>query len=161
MILAALVYIQKVTQTTTVTRVTEQYLKDGYVHILQHKEIPPYVAIFRIHGPFLFGATDKIDEIISQVPELPPIVVIRLRNMTALDATGLQALENLVAQVRASGRAIVFCGARQQPQRMIKDAEFHECVGDENICENVTVGLERARAIWMEKGLREAKISLA
>src|ERR1700722_6674887 len=43
MILAALVYIQKVTQTTTVTRVTEQYLKDGYVHILQHKEIPPYV----------------------------------------------------------------------------------------------------------------------
>jgi SulP family sulfate permease len=161
MILAALVYIQKVTQTTTVTRVTEQYLKDGYVHILQHKEIPPYVAIFRIHGPFLFGATDKIDEIISQIPELPHIVVIRLRNMTALDATGLQALENLVAQVRASGRAIVFCGARQQPQQMIKDAEFHECVGNENICENVTVGLERARSIWAEKELREAKISLA
>jgi sulfate permease, SulP family len=161
MILAALVYIRKVTETTTVTRVTEQYLKEGHVHILQHKEIPPYVAIFRIHGPFLFGATDKIDEIISQIPQLPDIVVIRLRNMTALDATGLQALENLVAQVRASGRAIVFCGARQQPQQMIKDAEFHECVGEENICENVTVGLERARSIWAHRQLREEKTSLA
>jgi sulfate permease, SulP family len=156
MILAALVYIQKVTQTTTVTRVTAQYLKDGYVHILQHKEIPPYVAIFRIHGPFLFGATDKIDEIISQIPELPHIVVVRLRNMTALDATGLQALENLAVQVRASGRAIVFCGARQQPQQMIKDANFDEHVGAENICENVTVGLQRARTIWAERSLRES-----
>src|SRR6202453_4064841 len=161
MILAALVYIRKVTETTTVTRVTEQYLKEGHVHILQHKEIPPYVAIFRIHGPFLFGATDKIDEIISQIPQLPDIVVIRLRNMTALDATGLQALENLVAQVRASGRAIVFCGARQQPQQMIKDAEFHECVGEENICENVTVWLERARSIWAHRQLREEKTALA
>jgi sulfate permease, SulP family len=157
MILAALVYIQKVTQTTTVTRVTEQYLKDGYVHILQHKEIPPYVAIFRIHGPFLFGATDKIDEIISQIPELPYVVVVRLRNMTALDATGLQALENLAVQVRDSGRAIVFCGARQQPEQMIKDADFDDQVGVENICENVTLGLQRARAIWAEKSLRESE----
>jgi sulfate permease, SulP family len=158
MILAALVYIQKVTQTTTVTRVTEQYLKDGYVHILQHKEIPPYVAIFRIHGPFLFGATDKIDEIISQIPELPHIIVIRLRNMTALDATGLQALENLVAQVRASGRAIVFCGARQQPQQMIEDAQLHEQIGSENICENVTLGLQRAREIWAERNAEEPTV---
>lgn len=155
MILAALVYIQQVTQTTTVSRVTDEYLKDGHVHILQHKEIPPYIAIFRIHGPFLFGATDKIDEIISQIPELPYIVVVRLRNMTALDATGLQALENLVAQVRASGRAIVFCGARQQPQQMIEDANFHEHVGAENICENVTVGLQRAHEIWDERNARE------
>ena len=64
MILAALVYIRKVTATTTVSQVTDEYLREGHVHILQHKEIPPYVTIFRIHGPFLFGATDKIDEIV-------------------------------------------------------------------------------------------------
>src|ERR1700678_1870195 len=155
MILAALVYIQKVTQTTTVSRVTEQYLQDGYVHILQHKEIPPYVAIFRIHGPFLFGTTDKIDEIFSQIPDLPHIVVVRLRNMTALDATGLQAIENLATQVRESVRAIVFCGARQQPKQMIEDANLGEYVGAENICENVTVGLQRAREIWAERGAQE------
>src|SRR6202521_4013882 len=61
MILAALVFIRKVTTTTTVAKVTEEYLREGHAHILQHKEIPPYVTIFRIHGPFLFGATDNID----------------------------------------------------------------------------------------------------
>src|SRR5579863_69637 len=69
MILAALVFIRKVTATTTVSQVTDEYLREGHVHILQHKEIPPYVTIFRIHGPFLFGATDKIDEVIESLPE--------------------------------------------------------------------------------------------
>ena len=72
MILAALVYIQKVTKTTTVAQVTDEYLREGHVHILQHKEIPSYVTIFRIHGPFLFGATDKIDEVISASPNFLP-----------------------------------------------------------------------------------------
>ena len=66
MILAALVFIRKVTATTTVSQVTDEYLREGHVHILQHKEIPSYVTIFRIHGPFLFGATDKIDEVIER-----------------------------------------------------------------------------------------------
>ena len=99
MILAALVFIRKVTATTTVAQVTDEYLREGHVHILQHKEIPPYVTIFRIHGPFLFGATDKIDEVIQQIPKLPPVIVLRLRNMTAIDATGLQAIESLADAV--------------------------------------------------------------
>src|SRR3984885_14068370 len=115
MILAALVYIRKVTSTTTVSEVTEEYLREGHVHILQHKEIPPYVAIFRIHGPFLFGATDKINVVIERIPDLPPIVILRLRNMTALDGTGLQALENLADVVHKSGRKLLLCGGRQQP----------------------------------------------
>src|SRR4029077_2357813 len=76
MILAALVFIRKVTITTTLSRVTEEYLREGHVHILQHKEIPSYVTIFRIHGPFLFGATDKIDEVTRRLSELPPIVIL-------------------------------------------------------------------------------------
>src|SRR5258708_32698157 len=52
MILAVLVFIRKVTQTTSVSEVTEEYVREGHVHILQHKVIPAYVSIFRIHGPF-------------------------------------------------------------------------------------------------------------
>src|SRR5271155_5855060 len=95
MILAALLYIQKVTSTTTVTRVTPEYIKSSRAHILQDKHIPDYATVFRIHGPFLFGATDKIADIASQIEALPPVVMLRLRNMTAIDATGLQALEDL------------------------------------------------------------------
>jgi SulP family sulfate permease len=148
MILAALVFIRKVTSTTTVSQVTDEYVREGYAHILQHKEIPSYATIFRIHGPFLFGATDKIDEILSQMSELPPIIILRLRNMTAIDATGLQALEKLAKAVHSSGKGLILCGAREQPARLMKQAEFEQHVGAENICHSVTEALERAKGLY-------------
>ncbi len=93
MILAALLFISRVAATTTVSQVTDDYVEDGRVHILQDKDIPYYATIFRIHGRFLFGATDKIDVVTENLHKLPPVVILRLRNMTALDATGLFALE--------------------------------------------------------------------
>jgi SulP family sulfate permease len=150
MILAALVYIQKVTKTTTVAQVTDEYLREGHVHILQHKEIPSYVTIFRIHGPFLFGATDKIDEVIARIPQLTPIVILRLRNMTAIDATGLQALENLADAVHASGRGLILCGAREQPAKLMHQSEFEEHVGAGNISPSISVALERAKVLYQE-----------
>ena len=150
MIMAALIFIRKVTETTTVAQVTDEYLREGHAHILQHKEIPPYVAIFRIHGPFLFGATDKIDEVISRMPELPPIIILRLRNMTAIDATGLQALENFADIVHSSGRGLIFCGAREQPARLMHQAEFEEHVGTGNISRSIAEALERAKTLYSQ-----------
>ena len=150
MILAALVFIRKVTTTTTVSQVTEEYLREGQAHILQHKEIPGYVTIFRIHGPFLFGATDKIDEITAKLAGLPPILVLRLRNMTAIDATGIQALEKLADQIHDSGRGLILCGAREQPAELMRQAEFEQHVGAENICANVAAALERAKEMFKE-----------
>jgi SulP family sulfate permease len=150
MILAALVYIRKVTATTTVSQVTDEYLREGQVHILQHKEIPSYVTIFRIHGPFLFGATDKVEEIVRKLPELPSIVVLRLRNMTAIDATGLQALEELADAVHESGRGLILCGAREQPARLMHQSEFEEHVGAGNISPSISVALERAKVLYQE-----------
>jgi len=65
MILAALLFIRRVSSTTTVSRVTREYVEKGRAHMLQDKRIPDYVTIFRIHGPFLFGATDKLTSLIS------------------------------------------------------------------------------------------------
>lgn len=154
MILAVLVFIRKVTQTTSVSEVTEKYVREGHVHILQHKVIPAYVTIFRIHGPFLFGATDKIDEITTRLPSLPPILILRLRNMTAIDSTGLQALENLADQVHESGRELILCGAREQPWRLMDQAEFQLHVGRENMCRNIEEALNRARVRYPEVSKR-------
>jgi sulfate permease, SulP family len=150
MILAVLVFIRKVTQTTTVSEVTAEYIREGHVHILQHKEIPAYVTIFRIHGPFLFGSTDKIDLIVDRLPSLPSIIILRLRNMTAIDSTGLQALENLADRIHDSGKQLILCGAREQPTLRMHEAEFHEHVGRENICRSLAEALERARDLYRD-----------
>ena len=144
MILAALLYIRRVSVTTTVARVTEDYVDAGKAHVLQGKAIPSYVAIFRIHGPFLFGATDQLDGVAERIDELPPIVIFRLRNMTAIDATGLRALEDLAARLRDSGRAAIFCGAREQPRAVMQQAGFLDAIGRDNVCDHVDAALARA-----------------
>ena len=147
MILAMLLFIRKVSQTTTVSLVTPDYVEAGRVHILQDKKIPDYVSVFRIHGPFLFGATDKISRILDHVASLPPIVIVRLRNMTAIDATGLRALEDLADRLHSSGRELILCGAPKQPAALMHQAEFHEHVGELNICANIEAALKRAGEI--------------
>jgi SulP family sulfate permease len=158
MILAALLFIRRVASTTTVSRVTDDYVQKGRVHILQDKPIPPYVAIFRIHGPFLFGATDKLTNVIPHIPELPPIVALRLRNMTALDATGLKAIQDFADKLHESGRTLLLCGALPQPAGLMDQAEFHRHVGERNILPDVRAALERAREVYeADHGGREAQ----
>lgn len=147
MILAALVFIRKVTLTTKVSRLTPDRVERDRAHILQDKFIPAYVAVFRIQGPFLFGATDKLEEVARELPNLPPVIILRLRHMTAIDSTGIQALEDFADQVHRSGRALILCGALEQPAKFMQAAEFEQHVGHENICENVTKALERSHAV--------------
>jgi sulfate permease, SulP family len=154
MILAALLFIARVANTTTVSQVTDDYIEHGRVHILQDKDIPYYATIFRIHGPFLFGATDKISLITEKMHQLPPIVIVRLRNMTAIDATGLYALEEVARQLHATGRTLILCGAREQPAEVIDQAEFEEVVGRENMCANVQEALQRAEDVFEGRELK-------
>jgi SulP family sulfate permease len=157
MILAALLFISRVAQTTTVSQVTDDYIEDGRVHILQDKDIPYYATIFRIHGPFLFGATDKISVVTERMHTLPPVVILRLRNMTALDATGLYAIEEVAKTLKASGRTLILCGAREQPERLLQEAEFEELIGKENICDNVQEAVVRAQEVFERVEVRAVK----
>jgi len=125
MILAALLFISRVAATTTVSQVTDEYVEDGRVHILQDKDIPYYATIFRIHGPFLFGATDKISVVTENLHKLPPVVILH-----------------------ASKRTLILCGAREQPAQLIHQGEFSEVVGRENICDNVQEALRRAEEVY-------------
>jgi SulP family sulfate permease len=147
MILAALTFIRRVAVTTSVARVTPEFIEQGRVHTLQGHTIPPYAIVYKIHGPFLFGASDKLQKISEHIDSLPDIVILRLRYMTAIDGTGLRALEDLSDRLRASGRTLVLCGARDQPAAVIKQAQFHEHVGHHNICANIEVALQRAAEI--------------
>jgi sulfate permease, SulP family len=148
MVLAALMFIRKVSRTTTVTRVTRDYVEDSRVHVLQGKDIPEYATVFRIHGPFLFGATDKFAELLDTLNTLPPIVILRLRNMTAIDATGLGAIRDLADQLHDSGRSLLLCGAREQPAKLLHQAEFERHVGAENIVPSIEDALERAADVY-------------
>src|SRR5882724_2680352 len=148
MLMAALLYIYRVSQTTTVAPVTDEYIEDGRPHVLQDKLLPPYVLVLRIHGPFLFGATEKLAEATADLESLPSIVILRLRNMTAIDATGVHELERLADRLHGSGRTLLMCGARSQPEKLLRQSEFLSHFGEENLTPHVEAALSRAREIY-------------
>ncbi|MGC1420935.1 MAG: SulP family inorganic anion transporter [Terracidiphilus sp.] len=148
MALAALVYIYRIAETTTVTPVTDDYIRDGLSHSLQGRIIPSYVTLLRIHGPFLFGTTEKLVEATSNVEVFEPIVILRLRNMTAIDATGIHAIESFAKRLTESGRILLLCGAMQQPSKLLQRPRFLDHVGRENIMPDIQAALDRARELY-------------
>jgi SulP family sulfate permease len=144
MVLAALLFIHNVSTTTTVSEVTQEYIEDGRLHILQDKYIPDYVSVIRIHGPFLFGTTENLLSVAERIDALKPVVIVRLRNMTAIDASGLLALEEFADKLRMTGRVMLLCGARPQPAKLMKQAEFERHIGKNNICPDIDTALNRA-----------------
>jgi SulP family sulfate permease len=148
MALAALVYIYRVAETTTVSAVTDDYIRDGLPHTLQGRIIPPYVTLLRIHGPFLFGTTEKLVESTANLAVFEPVVILRLRNMTAIDSTGIHAIESFAKRLTESGRTLLLCGAMEQPSRLLQQPRFLDHVGRENIMPNIQAALDRAREIY-------------
>src|SRR5271163_3161978 len=147
MALAALLYIYRIAETTTVAPVTREYLRDGQAHILQDKDIPSNVTILRIHGPFLFGTTEKLMEATKDLTPFGDVVILRLRNTTALDATGIHALERFSDRLHKAGKTLLLCGARDQPSQLIARSDFLKHVGAENVLPHVQAALARARQI--------------
>jgi SulP family sulfate permease len=145
--LAALLYIYRISQTTTVSRITSEDIENGHVHVLQNKRLPDYVTLIRIHGPFLFGTTDKLLEQTADVSLYAPIVILRLRNMTAIDATGIHAFAVLGGRLKRSGRTLLLCGARDQPRLFLERSDLAHTIGPGNILPNIQAALDRASAI--------------
>jgi SulP family sulfate permease len=151
MSLAALLYIYRIAETTTVSPVTDEYIRDGLPHVLQGRILPPYVTLLRIHGPFLFGTTEKLVEATVNLEAFSDVVILRLRNMTAVDATGIHAIEMFAMRLHESGRIMLLCGAMQQPSKLLNGPRFLDRVGRENIMPNIQAALDRAKQIHAEQ----------
>jgi sulfate permease, SulP family len=72
--------------------------------------------------------------------------------MTALDATGIHALEKFSDRLHQSGKTLLLCGARDQPSQLIAGSDFLKQVGPENVLPNVQAALARANEIQGDFG---------
>ncbi|HET9941136.1 MAG TPA: SulP family inorganic anion transporter [Candidatus Eisenbacteria bacterium] len=151
MILAALLFIRKVSVTTSVEEITEAQVEEERRHRILDRDIPDDVTVLRIRGPFLFGTTEKLADLAAEA-DPTPIVILRLRDMTAIDATGLTAIEDLADSLRARGSTLLLCGAREQPALLMRKAGFDRHVGARNLCSDIEGALARAEEIRRQSG---------
>ncbi|MSU70255.1 MAG: sulfate permease [Opitutaceae bacterium] len=147
MVLAAILFIKRVSETSQITVVDETTETEGPHHSLTGKEIPEGVMLYRMFGVFFFGAVDKLESALMRQKSDPDVLVLRMRNVVAMDATGLNALEDLFERLQRKGKHLIISAPHTQPMFVMEKAGFLDRIGRENVCAHVDDALARARAI--------------
>jgi SulP family sulfate permease len=146
-VLASLLMVKRISETSRITAVDEASETEGSHHSLIGKEVPEGVLVFRVFGAFFFGVVDKLDDELKRAKQEPDILILRVRKVLAIDATGLQALEDLHAKLRAKGKHLILSAPHTQPLAAMENAGFIDRIGRENVCPHITAALARAREI--------------
>lgn len=147
MILAAMLFIRRVSQTTQVMLVDKKLETDLSKYSLEGKDVPEGVMIFRIFGALMFGAADKLESILTSMGERPKIAILRMRTVLAMDATALDVLDRLYEKLKAKDVVLMITGAHSQPLHMMQKSGFLNKIGEEYVLENIDAALEKSREI--------------
>jgi SulP family sulfate permease len=147
MVLAAILFIKRVSETTEVSQVFDSDVLESPEQLVSGKEIPDGVLVYRIFGPFLFGAAEKMEDAMERIEELPRVLVLRLHLVPAMDATALNALESVVERLQKHGGSVILSGLHRQPLDMLRKAGFIDVIGRANLVAHFDDALVRARGI--------------
>ena len=113
--------------------------------VVSGHEIPPGVEVYEVNGPFFFGAADKIKDVLNEIAKPPKVFILRMRNVPAIDATGIHALEQMAKKCRHDGTRMILTEIRQQPLRAIVRAGKLEVLGGrQNLAKTLDIALEGA-----------------
>ena len=146
-VLAALLMVKRISETSMITAVDEATETEGSQHSLVGKEVPQGVLIFRVFGAFFFGVVDKLDTELKRAKQEPEVLILRVRKVLAIDATGLQALEDLHSKLKAKGKHLILSAPHTQPLAVMINSGFIDRLGMENVCPDIGAALARAREI--------------
>ena len=151
MVLAAVLFINRISQTMQIIAVDESSsVYDGH-NSLNGKEVPKGVMIYRVFGAFLFGAADKLETALKRARAEPDVLILKMQSVLAMDATGLNALEDIYEKLHAKGRHLILSGPHTQPLITMQKDGFIDELGEENVCPHLDAALDRAKEILQPK----------
>ncbi len=153
-VLAAFLFMRRMAEVAHVRALTGTASEDDPAldpaEVDMMRSVPPGVEVYEVNGPFFFGAAHKFKSSLSNIQRKPVVLVLRMRNVMALDASGLRVLEEMAAEARRGGPALVLSGVHAQPLVLIEKSGLLTALGVENVVGDLSVALERAREIQKE-----------
>jgi sulfate permease, SulP family len=151
LLLASTLLVKRLSETTHVTPDDEVTQGSAPGQRSAGKTVPEGVVVFRVFGAFFFGAADKLESTLRRAGGLPDVLILRMRDVLALDATGLDALEDLMEKLKKHRKQLILCGPHSQPLFALTRAGFMERLGEANVCGDMDASLARAREVLQQK----------
>lgn len=148
MILACLLFMKRMSDETDIH--SWKYLDDDDdPDSLSLRKVSKHVRVYEISGPLFFGAADQLLDISAK--DYTKVLILRMRSVPALDATAINALENLYEKCVNRGITLMFSHVNEQPMHSLQKDGFVELVGEENFCSHIDEALARAEALYPEE----------
>jgi SulP family sulfate permease len=151
MVLAVFLFMRSMAMVTNVGVITRELKDDDEeavdVNSISNKKVPDDVEVFEINGPFFFGAVSKFRDAIRFIESPPKVLIIRMRNVPAIDGTGIHALEEVYHESIKKGTQLVLSGVHTQPLMALEQSGFLKIVGEQNVLGNIDDALDRTREI--------------
>ncbi len=150
MVLAAFLFMRRMaslSQAGYVTRMLSEEMDPNDPSAISKRVVPPGVEVFEVYGSFFFGAASKFKDALHDVATPPKVLILRLREVLAIDATALQMLEDLHAKATKDGSVLVLSGVHAQPLVALERSGLLARIGEENAQPHIDAALNRAREI--------------
>lgn len=151
-VMAALMFMKRMSDVTTLNPVNaDGSSRHEDPDDVIYKIIPEGVSIYEINGPFFFGAANKLLSTLESIAKMPGIIILRMRKVPVMDATGLNALETFANHCQHSGAVLVLSGVQPQPYKLMKKSGLVDKIGEKNITNHINKALVRTTEIMQEK----------
>ena len=153
MVLASFLFMRTMAESTHISAVTEMFADDGpdadddYADPTAAGMIPPGVEVYEIDGPFFFGAADKFKETIGSIERAPLVLILRMRKVGLLDATGMALIRELHKKCARDGTTLILAGVQPPAKVVMTHGGLVDAIGEANFAVDITGALGSARRI--------------
>lgn len=150
MVVSAFIFMRRMVQAASVTSITNDLSsreeKDDSDTIRKY-EIPNGVEVYEIEGPFFFGAASKFSEAIGVIERTPKVLIIHMRKVPFIDATGMHTLKKIFKECESQNSHLVLSGVQRETYTELKKAGIIKEIREENIQTTIHKALNRAKEI--------------
>jgi SulP family sulfate permease len=152
-VLAAFLFMRRMAEVTSVDAVAREFREapDGTMlgdpEGVARRDVPVGVEVYEINGPFFFAAAEKLKDVLTFVARKPKVFILRMRNVPAIDATGIRVLDDLHDSLVRHGVMFLIAGLQAQPRLALERAGRLDRYGRENLAADLDEALERSRRI--------------
>ena len=151
LVIACVLFMRRVMETTEISVIKDEIDPNKESDLEVHEEhliVPEGVEVYEINGPYFFGVATKFEEIMSNIGDRPKVRIVRMRKVPFIDSTGVHNLTNLCEMCHKDNIQVVLSGVNEKVQKVLEKTGFlYTLVGEQNICPNINVALERAKEI--------------
>ena len=157
-LLSAVIFLKRMTDTTTVEvcKILADENRNETVdahdsEILFRKDVPKDVVVFEIKGPFFYSVANLLDDTLSRLDTIPKVFLLRIRNTSIIDATGINAIKQFAIKCKSKQILFLISGVNASHKALLTESGIDEIIGNDHLFPNIENALAYARIYLKEK----------